>query len=130
LTPPKWFQCIGCQRERYDPKRAGRVAFAGLRHITPRPVGVSFTDPAVITAELRLPAIHQFPEEAEESGFVAYGPHVVREVMVRRLAQLLRDTKPSRYPTKCELVITILHQLVQVGEISGTDHLFATLPAR
>ena len=29
-------------------------------------------------AALRLPAMYQFPEEAEEGGFVAYGPSIVQ----------------------------------------------------
>jgi putative ABC transport system substrate-binding protein len=65
-------------------------------------------------AALQLPAIYQFPEEAEEGGFVAYGPRVVRvfrEVMARQLAQLLRGTKPAdipvEQPTKFELVINL-----------------------
>ena len=60
---------------------------------------------------LSLPAIYQF-EQAEEGGFVGYGPRVVqvfREIMAR-LAQLLRGVKPSdipvEQPTKFELVIT------------------------
>jgi putative tryptophan/tyrosine transport system substrate-binding protein len=65
-------------------------------------------------AALRLPAIYQFPEEAEEGGFVAYGPRVVqvfRELMARQLAQLLRGAKPAdipvEQPTKFELVINL-----------------------
>ena len=65
-------------------------------------------------AALRLPAIYQFAEEAEEGGFVAYGPRVVqmyREVMARQLAQLLRGSKPAdipiEQPTKFELVINL-----------------------
>ena len=65
-------------------------------------------------AALRLPAIYQFPNEAEEGGFIAYGPRVVqvfREVMARQLAQLLRSAKPAdipiEQPTKFELVINL-----------------------
>ena len=65
-------------------------------------------------AALRLPAIYQFPEEAEEGGFVAYGPRVVqvfRELMARQLVQLLRGAKPAdipiEQPTKFELVINL-----------------------
>jgi putative ABC transport system substrate-binding protein len=65
-------------------------------------------------AALRLPAIYQFPEEAEEGGFVAYGPRVVqvfREIMARQLAQLLRGIKPAdipvEQPTKFELVFNL-----------------------
>jgi len=65
-------------------------------------------------AALRLPTIYQFPNEAEEGGFVAYGPrvvHVFREVMARQLVQLLRGAKPAdipvEQPTKFELVINL-----------------------
>jgi putative tryptophan/tyrosine transport system substrate-binding protein len=65
-------------------------------------------------AALHLPTIYQFPDEAEEGGFVAYGPrvvHVFREVMARQLVQLLRGAKPAdipvEQPTKFELVINI-----------------------
>ena len=54
-------------------------------------------------AALRLPAIYPFPEEAEEGGFVAYGPRVVqvfREVMARQLVQLLRGVKPADIPDR------------------------------
>ena len=65
-------------------------------------------------AALRLPAIYQFPEEAEEGGFVAYGPRLVqmfRELMAQQLVKLLRGTKPAdmpvEQPTKFELVINL-----------------------
>ena len=65
-------------------------------------------------AALRLPAIYQFPEEAEEGGFVAYGPRLVqifRELMARQLVKLLRGAKPAdmpvEQPTKFELVINL-----------------------
>jgi putative tryptophan/tyrosine transport system substrate-binding protein len=65
-------------------------------------------------ATLRLPTIYQFPEEAEEGGFVGYGPRIVqvfREVMARQLVQLLRGTKPAdlpiEQPTQFELVINL-----------------------
>jgi putative ABC transport system substrate-binding protein len=65
-------------------------------------------------AALRLPAIYQFPEEAEEGGFVAYGPRLVqiyRELLAPQLVKLLRGTKaadlPVEQPTKFELVINL-----------------------
>jgi putative ABC transport system substrate-binding protein len=65
-------------------------------------------------AALRLPAIYQFPEEAEEGGFVAYGPRLVqifRELMAQQLVKLLRGVKPTdipvEQPTKFELVINL-----------------------
>jgi hypothetical protein len=52
-------------------------------------------------AALRLPAIYQFPEEAEEGGFVAYGPRLIpifRDLMAQQLAKLLRGVKPADIP--------------------------------
>jgi ABC-type uncharacterized transport system substrate-binding protein len=65
-------------------------------------------------AALRLPAIYQPPEAAEEGGFVAYGPRLVqiyRELVALQLAKLLRGAKPADLPilqpTKFELVINL-----------------------
>ena len=65
-------------------------------------------------AVLRLPAIYQFPEEAEEGGFIGYGPRVVqlyRELVASMLVKLLRGAKPAdlpiEQPTKFELVINL-----------------------
>jgi putative ABC transport system substrate-binding protein len=65
-------------------------------------------------AALRLPAIYQWPEMAEEGGFAGYGPRVVllwRDLMSRQLAKLLRGAKPANLPveqpTKFELVFNL-----------------------
>jgi putative tryptophan/tyrosine transport system substrate-binding protein len=65
-------------------------------------------------AALRLPAIYQFPEIAEEGGFVGYGPRVVqvfRELMAQQLVKLLRGAKPAdlpiEQPAKFDLVINL-----------------------
>jgi putative ABC transport system substrate-binding protein len=65
-------------------------------------------------AALRLPTMFIFPEQAEEGGFVAYGPRVIdlwRDVLPRQLGQLFRGTKvadiPVEQPTKFELVINL-----------------------
>ena len=66
------------------------------------------------TAALRLPAIYQWAEIAEEGGLAAYGPRVVqlhRDVVSRQLVKLLRGAKPAdlpvEQPTKFELVINL-----------------------
>jgi ABC-type uncharacterized transport system substrate-binding protein len=63
---------------------------------------------------LRLPTMFQWPEQAEESGFAAYGPRIVRifrDLFARQLVALLRGTKvadvPVEQPTKFELVINL-----------------------
>ena len=65
-------------------------------------------------AALGLPAIYPFPEEAEEGGFVAYGPRLIqifRELVAQQLVKLLRGIKPGdipvEQPTKFELVINL-----------------------
>jgi putative ABC transport system substrate-binding protein len=65
-------------------------------------------------AVLRLPAIYQWPEMAEEGGFAGYGSRLVelwREPYGRQLVQLLQGTKvadiPVEQPSKFELVINL-----------------------
>jgi putative tryptophan/tyrosine transport system substrate-binding protein len=65
-------------------------------------------------AALRLPAIYQWPETAEEGGFVGYGPRfgrIVRELLAPQVIQLLRGAKvadiPVEQPSKFELVINL-----------------------
>jgi putative ABC transport system substrate-binding protein len=66
------------------------------------------------TAALRLPAIYEWPETAEEGGFAAYGPRLddlFLGVMPRQIVQLFRGIKvadiPIEQPTKFELVINL-----------------------
>jgi putative ABC transport system substrate-binding protein len=63
---------------------------------------------------LRLPAIYEWAEMAEEGGFAAYGPRLVqiyRELMARQIVKLLRGAKPAdlpiEQPTKFELAINL-----------------------
>ena len=65
-------------------------------------------------AALRLPAIYQFPEVAQDGGLTAYGPRLVQiygELVLRQLVKLLRGTKPAdvpvEQPTKFDLVINL-----------------------
>jgi len=65
-------------------------------------------------AALRLPAIYQWPEMAEQGGLIGYGPLIVqlyRDIMGRQLAKLLRGAKPAdlpvEQPTRFELVINL-----------------------
>lgn len=65
-------------------------------------------------ATLRLPAIYQWPEMAEQGGLIGYGPLIVqlfRDIMSRQLAKLLRGVKPAdlpvEQPTRFELVINL-----------------------
>jgi len=65
-------------------------------------------------AALRLPAVYQWPEMAEEGGLIGYGPLIVssfRDTMSRQLAKLLRGAQPAdlpvEQPTRFELVINL-----------------------
>jgi putative tryptophan/tyrosine transport system substrate-binding protein len=65
-------------------------------------------------AVLRLPAIYQFPDVAEEGGFLGYGSRVTqmyKELVGPMLVKLLRGTKPIdlpiEQPTKFELVVNL-----------------------
>jgi putative ABC transport system substrate-binding protein len=65
-------------------------------------------------AALRLPAIYEWPETAEEGGFAAYGPRLsqlIVEVMTQQLIKLFRGIKvadiPVEQPAKFELVINL-----------------------
>ena len=65
-------------------------------------------------AALRLPAIYQWPEIAEEGGLFAYGPRIVqifRQTFARQLIKVLQGAKPIdlpvEQPTTFELVINL-----------------------
>jgi putative tryptophan/tyrosine transport system substrate-binding protein len=94
---------------------AAKAAGAGALNVLASPL--LFNSRAFIfnrAEALRLPAVYQFPEMAEQGGLIAYGPPLVplfREIMSRQLAKLLRGSKPAdlpvEQPTKFELVINL-----------------------
>ena len=65
------------------------------------------------TAELRMPAIYQFPESAEQGGFAGYGPRLeeIFQQMAAPVARLLRGEHPRdipvQQPTLFDLVINL-----------------------
>jgi putative tryptophan/tyrosine transport system substrate-binding protein len=66
-------------------------------------------------AALALPAMYQWPEMANEGGFLGYGPSIVqlyRDVQTRQLIAVLNGTKPAdlpvERPTKFELVVNLV----------------------
>ena len=65
-------------------------------------------------AALRLPAIYDFPEMAEEGGFAVYGPRLSQffvKVMPQQIVKLFKGAKvadvPVEQPTTFELVINL-----------------------
>src|SRR5207247_5925155 len=64
-------------------------------------------------AELRLPAIYQWPETAEEGGLLGYGPRFIQIFRQRgqMAVKVLNGTKPAdlpiEQPTRFELVINL-----------------------
>jgi putative tryptophan/tyrosine transport system substrate-binding protein len=64
-------------------------------------------------AALRMPAMYQWPEMAEEGGFAAYGPRSTQwySQLARLLAKVLRGAQPNdlpvEQPTRFELVINL-----------------------
>jgi putative ABC transport system substrate-binding protein len=65
-------------------------------------------------ATLGLPAMYEWPNMAEEGGFVAYGARLTqlfRDIFARQCVMLLRGVKPAdipvEQPTKFELVINL-----------------------
>jgi putative ABC transport system substrate-binding protein len=65
------------------------------------------------TAKLRMPAIYQFPESAEQGGFASYGPRIEQifphvGVLIARLFRGERPQDvPIQQPTIFELVINL-----------------------
>jgi putative ABC transport system substrate-binding protein len=82
--------------------RGKPILYFGRRLITDR------------VAAIRMPAIYPLPDQAEEGGFIGYGPRITqiaREISARLLAKVLGGTKiadiPVEQPTKFELVINL-----------------------
>jgi putative ABC transport system substrate-binding protein len=65
------------------------------------------------TAALRLPAMYQWPETAEEGGLAAYGPRLatMNRMRARQVVKALRGAKPAdipvEQPDKFELIINL-----------------------
>ena len=85
------------------------------------------------TAQLRLPAMYQWPEIAEEGGLMAYGPRLIkmfRELGRRQLIKLFRGVKPAdlpvEQPTQFDLVINLRTAKAIGHEIPGS----CSAPAR
>jgi putative tryptophan/tyrosine transport system substrate-binding protein len=64
-------------------------------------------------AALRLPAMYQWPEMAEQGGFAGYRPRITQwyRQLARLLVKVLRGAKPGdipvEQPTRFELVVNL-----------------------
>jgi putative ABC transport system substrate-binding protein len=65
-------------------------------------------------AALRLPAIYQWPEMAEQGGLIGYGPSITqlyRDVIVRQFVEVLRGAMPAdlpvQQPTKFQMAVNL-----------------------
>jgi putative ABC transport system substrate-binding protein len=63
--------------------------------------------------ELRLPAVYQWPDLAEQGGLIGYGPRFTElfRLLGRQLTKILRGTSPGdipiEQPSKFELVVNL-----------------------
>jgi putative tryptophan/tyrosine transport system substrate-binding protein len=64
-------------------------------------------------AALRLPAIYQWPERAEEGGLLAYGPRITRmyRQMAAQLTKLMHGAKPVDLPVEQPTVFELVANL-------------------
>jgi ABC-type uncharacterized transport system substrate-binding protein len=64
-------------------------------------------------AALRLPAIYQWPEIADNGGLLAYGPRITRmyRQMARQLIKLMRGAKPADLPVEQPAVFELVANL-------------------
>ena len=76
---------------------------------------LSFSSRQIVNqlALLRLPAIYQWPEVADQGGLLAYGPRITQTYrqMARQLMRLMRGAKmadaPVEQPTVFELLVNL-----------------------
>ena len=93
---------------------AAKAAGAGALNVLAAPL-FSVNRSLVIahTAALRLPAIYQWAEMAEQGGLAAYGPRLAQiyRQLARQVAKVLRGVHPNdipvEQPTQFELVINV-----------------------
>jgi putative ABC transport system substrate-binding protein len=127
VRPPGQGTCAGAERR--EPKaRAVNVLASPMLHLN-RHVIIERA------AELRLPAIYQWPDTAEEGGLLGYGPRFTQ--VFRQRAQMtvkvLRGARPAELPieqpTTFELVINLkaakaIGHEVPAGLVLRADKLF------
>jgi putative ABC transport system substrate-binding protein len=93
---------------------AAKAAGAQALNLLASPLFTVNPGPFIVRiAALRLPAMHQWPEVAEDGGLMGYGPRFVQTFRQRAriVARILRGAKPAdipvEQPTHFELVINL-----------------------
>ena len=93
---------------------AAKASGAGAINFLATPLFTISAQPLLArVVELRMPAMHQWPEMAEEGGLIGYGPRFtgVFRQRARLVARVLRGAKPAdipvEQPTTFELVINL-----------------------
>jgi putative ABC transport system substrate-binding protein len=93
---------------------AAKKSEIGALNVLASPLLFASRQVVIERAAAFLPAIYQWPEEAEDGGFIGYGPRIVslfRDIMARQLVKLMRGAKPAdlpvEQPTKIEFVINM-----------------------
>jgi putative ABC transport system substrate-binding protein len=94
---------------------AAKGAGAGALNVLASPILYSFRKIVMArAAELRLPAIYQWPEMVAEGGFAGYGPRLLDiygELLPSRIVKVLRGAKPAdipiEQPTKFALALNL-----------------------
>jgi len=73
-------------------------------------------------AELRLPAIYQWPETADEGGLLGYGPSIIEvfRQRARMVARVLRGAKPAELPIEQPSTFKLTINLKTAKAISHT----------
>jgi putative tryptophan/tyrosine transport system substrate-binding protein len=78
-------------------------------------------------ATLRLPAVYEWAEVANEGGLFAYGPRlaqIYRDIMARLVVKVLRGAKPAdipvEQPTKFEFIVNLKTAKALVLDIPPT----------
>jgi putative ABC transport system substrate-binding protein len=74
------------------------------------------------TLEVRIPAIFQWPETAEEGGLLAYGPRITRvyRQMATQLVKLMHGSRPEELPIEQPIVFEFVANLKTASAIGVT----------
>jgi len=105
---------VGAAEQALPAINAAKASGAGAINFLATPLFTIGAQPLLArVVELRMPAMHQWPEMAEEGGLIGYGPRFtgVFRQRARLVARVLRGAKPAdipvEQPTTFELMINL-----------------------